>query len=101
MWAWLNFVHYDKDICPHPGPCRNDDLLKYNTRKKVWEPKSGLIQTQKLFGGNYTRVPPQTWFMFKEVYIDAGPTIMCTTIKVSINCKYFHMFSFMFDSYAP
>jgi hypothetical protein len=87
IWAWLHFVHYDRDICPHPGPCRNDALLKYNSHTNMWSPRPGLVSTRKLVGGHYAKVSYEIWEVFREYYPTAGPVITVTSHKVLlVNC---------------
>jgi hypothetical protein len=76
MNAWLQFVHYNKHVSPNPGPCRNDDLLKWDHKEKRWIAKEGLVLSTKDKPGHYCRVSKECWAVFVENYPDSGPTII-------------------------
>ena len=81
---WLSYVHIGKDVCPHPGPCRNDDLLQLNDETWLFTPKDILKLDTARASGDYRRVNATTWNTYCELYPGTGPAITTTFIEVHI-----------------
>jgi hypothetical protein len=84
MNGWLYFTHYDRNVSPNPGPCHNDELVKYDHNKKRWVAKEGLVMQLKDKPGNYTRVSKEVWDVFAECYPGSGPRIMAIFNEVCV-----------------
>ena len=79
---WLSYVHVGKDVCPHPGPCRNDLLLQLNEDTLQFVPQEDLRLAAANTSGDYRRVTALTWNTYLELYPGSGPEITVRSKEV-------------------
>lgn len=73
--CWLAYAHFDRDVSPAPGPCKNHRLLQPDFTNNKWKPRNDLVMANVTSQGDYRRVTETVWKRFAKDFPGSGPKI--------------------------